>query len=469
MTATPLRADDRDTYVYFGNSIYEYSLRQGIDDGFLAPYRVHRIVTEWDAAGWRPSKDEVDRYGREIPDEEYQTGDFERIVALRARTNAIAKHLTDFLKQHDRFAKTIVFCVDQEHASEMRRALSNLNSDLVVDYPDYVVRITADEGDIGRGYLSRFQDVETRTPTIVTTSQLLTTGVDVPTCKNIVLARIIGSMAEFKQIIGRGTRVRDDYGKLWFNILDYTGSATRLFADPTFDGDPVQVTEEELTAKGESRVISESDSAEVEQAEVSPMIIEPPEAQLRKYYVDGGEVGIAAHLVYELDPMGKRLSVTRYTDYAASGVRTMSSNAADLRRQWADPERRSEIIAKLAERGIDFAELAGAAGQPEADPLDLLCNLAFSAPVRSRRERAQRLRSEQRKFLERYGQEAREILEELLDKYAEYGNAEFQLPDILRVAPISSHGTVLQIAEAFGGPEHLRSAVTELQNLLYAT
>jgi len=469
MTATPLRAEDRDTFLYFGNSIYEYSLRQGIDDGFLAPYRVHRIVTELDAAGWRPSKDEVDRYGREIPDEEYQTADFERIVALRARTNAIAQHLTDFLKEHDRFAKTIVFCVDQEHASEMRRALANLNSDLIVDYPDYVVRVTSDEGDIGRGYLSRFQDVETRTPTVVTTSQLLTTGVDIPTCKNIVLVRIIGSMTEFKQIIGRGTRVRDDYGKLWFNILDYTGSATRMFADPTFDGDPVQITEEELTAKGESRVIFEMESAEVELAESGPIIIEPPEARLRKYYVDGGEVGIAAHLVYELDPMGKRLSVTRYTDYAATGVRTICSNAAELRRQWADAERRSEIIAKLAERGIDFAELASAAGQPQADPLDLLCNLAFSAPLRSRRERAQRLRSEQRTFLERYNPEARQVLEELLDKYAEYGNAEFQLPDILHVPPISNHGTVLQIAQAFGGPEQLRKAVTDLQNLLYAT
>ena len=207
LTATPLREDNRDTYLYFGNPIYEYSLRQGIDDGFLAPYRVHRVITEWDAAGWRPSKDELDRYGRAIPDDEYQTQDFERIVALRARTQAIARHLTDFLGKSDRYAKTIVFCVDQEHASEMRTALSNLSPDLMAQNPDYVCRVTSDEGDIGRGHLGRFQDVETRTPTILTTSQLLTTGVDAPTCKNIVLARIVGSMTEFKQIIGRGTRV----------------------------------------------------------------------------------------------------------------------------------------------------------------------------------------------------------------------------------------------------------------------
>ena len=250
MTATPLRDDNRDTYLYFGNPIYQYSLRQGIEDGFLAPYRVHRVISEWDAAGWRPSKDDLDRYGREIPDDEYQTKDFERAVALKARTEAIARHLTDFLKKTDRFAKTIVFCVDQEHASEMRQALNNLNSGLVKKYPDYVCRVTADEGDIGRGHLSRFQDVESQSPVILTTSQLLTTGVDAPTCKNIVLARVVGSMTEFKQIIGRGTRVRDDYGKLWFNILDYTGSATRLFADPDFDGDPAFISEEEIDAAG---------------------------------------------------------------------------------------------------------------------------------------------------------------------------------------------------------------------------
>src|SRR5262249_39810056 len=193
---------------------------------------------------------ELDRYGRSIPDDEYQTKDFERVVALRARTERIARHLTDFMKKTDRFAKTIVFCVDQEHASEMRAALSNLNSDLVAQYPNYVSRVTADEGHIGRGHLDRFQDVETTVPTILTTSQLLTTGVDAPTCKNIVLARVVGSMTEFKQIIGRGTRVRDDYGKLWFNIIDYTGSATRLFADPDFDGDPARITEEQLSDDG---------------------------------------------------------------------------------------------------------------------------------------------------------------------------------------------------------------------------
>ena len=469
MTATPLRDDNRDTYLYFGNPVYEYSLRQGIDDGFLAPYRVHRVVTEWDAAGWRPSKDELDRYGRPIPDEEYGTKDFERVVALRARTEAIARHLTSFLKKTDRFAKTIVFCVDQEHADEMRRALSNLNADLVADHPDYVCRVTANEGDIGRGHLARFQDVETRVPAILTTSQLLTTGVDAPTCKNVVLARVIGSMSEFKQIIGRGTRVRDDYGKLWFNILDYTGSATRLFADPAFDGEPARVTEEELEAAGGAETVQETPQPfETEVEEPGPVVTEPPGEELRKYYFDGGQVAVTTHLVYELDPDGKQLRVVRYTDYAAEKVRDLVPTAPELRVRWADPQQRSEIIDRLRERGIDFTHLAEEARQPEADPFDLLCHLAFNAPLRTRRERAQRLREARPDFFQRYGPEARQVLDELLEKYADHGDAQFLLPDVLHVPPLSRHGTVADIVRLFGGPEQLRAAVSQLQAELYA-
>ena len=468
MTATPLRDDTRDSYAYFGNPLYTYSLRQGIEDGFLAPYRVHRVITEWDAAGWRPSQDDLDRYGRAIPDEEYSTQDFERVVALRARTDAIARHLTAFLKESDRFAKTIVFCVDQEHASEMRAALNNLNADLAVQHPNYVCRVTADEGDIGRGHLGRFQDVETSVPTILTTSQLLTTGVDAPTCKNIVLARVIGSMTEFKQIVGRGTRVRDDYGKLWFNILDYTGSATRMFADPAFDGDPVKITEEELKKSGETKVLVETGPELLEDQEPTHEGAEPLSEEHRKFYFDGGAVDIVAHLVYELDPDGKQLRVVRYIDYAAESVRTLCPTAPELRAQWADPTKRSEIIRRLEERGVSFSELAEATKQPEADPFDLLCHLAFNAPLRTRRERAQRLRETRKDFFEEFGTEARQILEELLDKYAEFGDAQFLLPDVLQVPPISAHGQVADIVRLFGGPDQLRIAVTELQTYLYA-
>jgi type I restriction enzyme R subunit len=475
MTATPLREDNRDTYKYFGNPIYTYSLKQGIDDGFLAPYRVHRVITEYDAAGWRPDQGQLDRYGREIPDEEYQTKDFETVVALRARTEAIARHLTDFLKKNDRFGKTIVFCVDQEHADEMRRALNNLNTDLVQKYADYVCRVTSDEAQIGRGHLSRFQELETTSPVILTTSKLLTTGVDMPTCKNIAIARVVGSMTEFKQIIGRGTRVRDDYGKYYFNILDYTGSATRHFADPEFDGFPSFAIEQEIDENGEitkEQVIEQEEPIE-EKSEIvieegAPEILEPPEVTRRKYYVDGGYVEIAAHLVYELDSEGNKLRVVRYTDYTAEKVRTLYPSAAELRRKWADAAQRSEIIIALEERGIDFAQLAEAAKQPDADPFDLLCHIAYNAPLRTRRERAATLKKEKKDFFERYGAQARIILDELLEKYAEHGVAQFAIPDILKVPPISRHGNVTEIAAMFGGPEELKKAVAELQTQLYA-
>lgn len=477
MTATPLREDNRDTYKYFGNPLYTYSLKQGIEDGFLAPYRVHRVVSTVDAAGWRPSKGELDRYGREIPDGEYGTKDFERLVALKMRTLAIAKHLTAFMHKTDRYGKTIVFCVDQEHAEEMRHALNNLNTDISQKRPDYVVRITSDEGAIGKGHLGRFQELETVTPVIATTSKLLTTGVDIQTCKNIVLVNVINSMTEFKQIIGRGTRVRDDYGKYFFNILDYTGSATRLFADPEFDGQPALITEEEMNAEGETvETTTEEippddeppdDEGEFEEGE-SVELTSEDEPDRRKFYVDGGVVEIATHLVYELDADGKKLDPILYTDYVSGKVRTLYTNAANLRKQWSDPIKREEIIEQLEERGIDFDTLRENAKQPEADPFDLLCHLAFNAPLRTRRERAERLKKDKQGFFETYGPEARTILEALLEKYAEHGLAQFKLPDILKVEPISNHGNVMEIADYFGGLNNLKMALEQLQVLLYA-
>ena len=466
MTATPLREDNRDTYEYFGTPIYQYSLRQGIEDGFLAPYRVHRIVTEWDAAGWRPTKGEVDRHGQEIPDKVYDTSEFERIVSLKARTEAIAKHLSSFLKRTDRYAKTIVFCVDQEHADEMRRALNNENIDLVQKNADYVCRVTSEEGDIGRGHLGRFQDVESTTPVILTTSQLLTTGVDAPTCKNIVIARVVSSMTEFKQIIGRGTRVNEDHKKFFFNILDYTGSATKLFADSDFDGDPIKVTKVEIDENGEETIIDIEKPEGPDEG--GPIIVDPPEPGRRKFYVDGGRVEIAAHLVYELDADGKRLNVVQLTDFTAQKVRMLCASDAELRSQWSNPEKRQLIIEKLAERGIDFAVLAETLKQPDADPFDLLCHVAYHAPIRSRRERAEKLRKDGKVFFDEYGPKARVVLNDLLEKYAEHGESQFVIPEALKVPPISLHGNPVEIASLFGGPEKLRTAVNRLQSLLYA-
>jgi type I restriction enzyme, R subunit len=472
MTATPLRQDNRDTYRYFGNPLYTYSLRTGIEDGFLAPYRVHRIVTTVDAAGWRPSKGDLDRYMREIPDQEYGTKDFERAVSLRARTKAIARHLTDFMERTDPFAKTIVFCVDQEHAEEMRRELNNLNAARVRQYPDYVARVTADEGEIGRGYLSKFQELETTTPVILTTSQLLTTGVDAPMCKNVVLARVIGSMTEFKQIIGRGTRVREDYGKFFFNIVDYTGSATRLFADPDFDGEPALIDEELIDEQGEilEQVVVEVEPADDLEGEELEMfrIDDTADSGPRKFYYDGGSVEIAAQIVYDLDSEGRQLRVVTYTDHAKRNVQALYRSTEDLETGWRDNAQRRIILEALAERGIDLGQLGEVAGFPDADPLDLLCHLAFNGPLHTRRERAERLKRGHEDFFDRYGPEAREVLSALLEKYAEHGIEQLRLPDVLKVPPISAHGNPSEIALAFGGAEQLRLAVDELQELLYA-
>jgi type I restriction enzyme, R subunit len=473
MTATPLRADNRDSYRYFGNPIYTYSLRSGIDDGFLAPYRVHRIVTTVDAAGWRPSKGELDRYGREIPDHEYGTRDFERSVALKSRTLAIARHLSDFMAKTDPFAKTIVFCVDQEHAEEMRRAINNCNAERVREYPDYVCRVTADEGAVGGGHLSRFQELETVSPVILTTSQLLTTGVDAPTCKNVVIARVIGSMTDFKQIIGRGTRVREDYGKLYFNIVDYTGSATRLFADPDFDGEPALIDEQVIDEEGEvvEQTVVESDEQDEADDSVEIVLLEFTESEPsapRKFYFDGGSVQIAAQVVYELDGDGKQLRVVSYSDYAKDKVRALYRSSDALESDWRNSEQRQAILDALGERGIDLGRLGEVAGSPDADPLDLLCHLAFNAPLRTRRERAMRVAERRHEFFDKYGPDARRILTGLLDKYTEHGLEQLKLPDALKVPPLSEYGNPSEIAQAFGGPGPLREAVDELQRLLYA-
>lgn len=478
MTATPLRDESRDSYDYFGDPVYTYSLRQGIEDGFLAPYRVHRVITTADAAGWRPTKDELDRYGRAIPDEEYQTKDFEHIVALRARTKAMAKYLTDFLKGSDRFAKTIVFCVDQEHAAEMREELINLNSDLVREYPDYVCRVTADEGAIGLGHLANFQDIDKPTPTILTTSQLLTTGVDAETVKNVVLARVVGSRAEFKQIIGRGTRLRVDYGKEFFNIIDFTGTATQHFADPDFDGDPVRVDKVTIDSEGN---VKATEAKEPEPPDEHPAdgyadgsdqpgkITTEESDGPRKFYVDGGSVEVIGHLVYDLDADGKKLQVVRYTEYSARTVRSMFPNRGDLQSAWSKADTRDDVLHELAERHVSFDELVASTDQQDADPFDLLCHLAWNAPLLTRRQRAEQARKKTDSIFAKYGETAREILSLLLDRYVERGIIQFNRPsDLLKVEPFTRFGTPSEIAERhFGGVPALREAVSELQVALY--
>lgn len=481
MTATPLREESRDSYEYFGNPVYTYSLRQGIEDGFLAPYRVHRVITTVDAAGWRPSKDELDRFGREVPDDEYQTKDFERVVALRARTRAMARHLTDFLKGTDRFAKTLIFCVDQEHAAEMRQELVNQNSDLVKQYPDYVCRVTADEGAIGLTHLSHFQDVDKPAPVILTTSQLLTTGVDAEMVKNVVLARVVGSRSEFKQIVGRGTRLKVDYGKEYFNIIDFTGTATRHFTDLDFDGDPARLEEVTVDEAGEvvDTTIVEVPGVAEPEAEylVEPELVEQgaaeiltdPPAEPRKFYIDGGEVEVIGHLVYDLDTDGKKLQVVRYTEYSGRAVRSMYPTRDALQSAWADPDARADVLRELTERGISFDELAASSNQPDADPFDLLCHLAWNAPLLTRRQRAERARKATQDLFAQYGDTAREVLSLLLDKYIERGIIQFNaLSDLMKVQPFDRFGSPSEIASRhFGGVKGLKEAVSRLQTAIY--
>ncbi|BDI06091.1 EcoAI/FtnUII family type I restriction enzme subunit R [Sphaerotilus microaerophilus] len=490
MTATPLREESCDSYDYFGNPIYTYSLRQGIEDGFLAPYRVHRVITTVDAAGWRPGKDELDRYGREVPDDEYQTKDFERVVALRSRTQAMARHLTEFLRGTDRFAKTIVFCVDQEHAAEMRQELVNLNSDLVRPYPDYVCRVTADEGSIGLTHLADFQDVDKPAPVVLTTSQLLTTGVDAEMVKNVVLARVVGSRSEFKQIVGRGTRLKVDYGKEYFNIIDFTGTATRHFADPDFDGEPARIEEVTVDEAGEQIAVveltpeTEPEPApgtvppgyELPEEHIGPgtgiVVNEPMDESFiepRKFYIDGGEVEVIGHLVYDLDTDGKKLQVVKYTEYSGRAVRTLYPSREALQSAWADPNTRSEVLRELTERGISFEELASSSEQPDADPFDLLCHLAWNAPLLTRRQRADAARRQAQDLFGQYSDTAREILTLLLDRYIERGILQFNaLSDLMKVQPFDRYGSPSEIAlRHFGGVRGMKDAVARLQGALY--
>ena len=467
MTATPLREDTRDTYAYYGQPIYTYSLAQGIQDGFLAPYQVRRVVTDVDAVGWRPTPGQRDVYGREIPDGEYGTRDFEASLSLIPRTEAVAKHLVEYLKATDIMAKTIVFCVDQEHALQMRSAIARLLPDQIKQYPDFVVRVVADEGDIGKGYLASFQDVEKESPVILTSSKLLSTGVDAPMVKNVVLFRVVGTMAEFKQIIGRGTRVREDYGKLFFTIIDYTGTATQKFADPEFDGEPIDTIEIpiEITANPD----------EPEQVEPQPKptgrdsLKDDESSEPRKLVIRNGfTVQILHETVQELDARGKQLRTIEFTSYAAEQVRSLYLTAEDLKNHWADPRERQTIIRALEEQGVALEHLEQVMDMPDSDPFDLLCHIAFNAPLKTRKQRADDARKKKQDAFATYGPLAQTILDQLLDQYAEHGIDELDTnADVFKVLPATRHMNLNEVGKAFGGLPKLRQVLDELPGLIY--
>jgi type I restriction enzyme, R subunit len=473
MTATPKRDETTDSYAYFGGGpLFEYSLAQGIDDGFLAPYRVRRVVLSPDAHGWAPDQGQLDLFGKEIPAGLYTTPDFERVVSLLSRTEAAAKHLTNYLRSTDRYAKTIVFCANQEHADQMRRALHNANSDLTPQHPDYVVRIVSDEQEIGQGHLSRFCDTEAQLPVIATTSEMLSTGVDAPTVRNVVLFRPVGSMALFKQMIGRGTRLFPDEDKLSFDIIDYSG-ASALFSDPEFDGPPELVVHEEIDDDGDvvEDVIVEEPEPPFDPGpptsgpdDIDPDDLPEPRA---KFYVEDVEVFVTAEAVYELDSHTNRLRLVEYRDLVTQVVRSLFPSANELRAQWASRVSRTEVLDALAARGIDTDELAERTRLVDADPIDVLVHLAWNQPLATRIDRVRRVRREHADFFEAYQPAAREVLEFLLDKYAEYGISELESPGVLQVPPLSGLGTPVEIARRFGSPAEWRAAQIRLGELVY--
>ena len=471
MTATPRRTDNVDTYEYFGDPVYTYSLKQGIEDGFLAPYRVYRVIPDVDASGLQIDPGVLDRFGREIPPDLYGTKDFERIISLLARTQTVARHLTDYLKRTGRMAKTIVFCVDQEHALDMRDELARCNADLMKQHPNYIARVVSDEGSVGRGHLDLFQDPEEETPVILTTSQMLTTGVDAPTCRNIVLFKPINSIVDFKQIIGRGTRVSEEHGKFWFTIIDYVG-ATQLFYDPAFDGEPVRVTKSVIDGQGNEIAVQDSEEGTLPPEEEAPrgvLEIEHKTGELpRKYYLDGVQVYIAGEQAFELDPEGNILRTMEFTDYVTENVRRLNLSAEHLRQAWPLTEQRREIMEQLRQHGIDPEHLAAVTHHEDADALDLLLHVAYNAPLVSRRERLEKLQQKKANFLNTFTPAARQILDTLLEKYADFGISQLDdLPSLLRVQPFSGYGSPADIYEIFGGPAKLVQAVDELQKGLY--
>ncbi len=446
LTATPKETKYVSNIHYFGEPVYSYSLKQGIRDGFLAPYKAIKVHIDRDVEGYRPEKGQLDRDGEEVEDRIYNTKDFDRTLVLDERTKLVARKVTEFLKESgDRFQKAIVFCVDQEHAARVRQALINENADLVETNHRYVMRITGADTE-GQGQLGNFIDPESRYPVLVTTSRLLSTGVDVQTCRIIVLDREVGSMTEFKQIVGRGTRVHEDTQKFYFTLMDFRG-ATSHFADPEFDGEPVQIYE-----PGEDDPI------------VPPDITLPPDGPAkRKVYVDGVGATIVAERVEYLDERGK-LVTESLRDFTKRALRKRFASLDDFLKRWKATERKQAIIEQLKAEGLDLDVIAAELGK-DLDPFDLICHVAFDAKPLTRRERAENVKK--RDVFSKYGTQARAVLDALLAKYADEGVLNLDDTKVLRIPPFTELGTPVQLINAFGGREGFVAAVHDLQSALY--
>ena len=464
MTATPKETTDVSNIDYFGDPIYTYSLRQGIEDGFLAPYKVVRIDIDKDLQGWRPPAGKRDKNGRLVEDRVYNQRDFDRTLVLEKRTELVAQKVSEFLRLTDRFDKAIVFCEDIDHAERMRKALVNQNADLAAVNAKYIMRITGDENE-GKMELDNFIDPESRFPVIVTTSRLLSTGVDAQTCKLIVLDQRIESMTLFKQIIGRGTRIREEYDKFFFTIMDFK-KATELFADPDFDGDPVQIYQ---PGPDDPPIPPDPPPEPPDGPEAPPLPPEPPPPpepgkKRVKYVIDDVPVSIVAERVQYYGTDGKLITES-IRDYTRKSVLRQYRSMDVFLRQWTQAEKKSAIIAELEERGVLLDALSEDVGR-DMDPFDLVCHIAWGQPPKTRRERADNVRK--RDYFSKYSETAREVLNALLDKYADEGIVPIEDFTVLNVQPLSDLGTPLELIGAFGGRDQYLQAIRELEQQLYA-
>ncbi len=484
LTATPKETEEVSNIECFGDPIYTYSLRQGINDGFLAPYRVVRIGLDVDLEGWRPPAGYLDKNGDPVEDRIYNRTDFDRNLVVDERRELVAKKITEFLNGTDRFSKSIVFCQDIEHADGMRTELANTNSDLVKENYKYVMKITGDDLE-GKRELDNFTDPEQRYPVIATTSKLMNTGIDAQTCKLIVLDSNIRSMTEFKQIIGRGTRINEEFGKRYFTILDFR-NVTDLFSDPDFDGDPVRIKPvsqdddiSDLEREEEDigmPVIDEEDGEEItdfehltdnrdEQPDF-PLLHDEPrvsEESREKVYVNGIDVSVLNERQMFFDNDGKPITES-LKDFTQHQILNKYSSLDEFLRKWSDTDKKEAIIAEFREEGILVDELLHAVNR-ECDLFDIICHVAFDMPPLTRRERANNVKK--RNYFTKYGDSTRRVLEALLDKYADEGVQHIEDIKILRINPFDKFGSPMQIISEFGKKEDYLKAVNELEEQIY--
>lgn len=474
LTATPKETETVSSSEYFGEPIYTYSLKQGIQDGFLAPYKVIRVGLNVDLEGWRPEAGKTDKNGQLVDDRIYNRKDYDKNLIIDERTEAVANKITEYLTITDHFDKTIVFCVDIDHAQRMRTALANANSDLMAQNPKYVMQITGDN-DEGKRELDNFINPEERYPVIATTSKLMTTGVDAQTCKLIVLDSNIGSMTEFKQIIGRGTRINEEFGKTFFTILDFR-NVTDLFADPDFDGDPVRIKElagdDEFEKPEDELAEDETITGDEGEEIIFPPTPEPPEiigggdivSEPRpKYYINGVNVAVLNERIQYMDGNGKLITGS-LKDYTRQKVREQYQTLDDFLSKWHNADKKQAIIDELTEQGVVLENLKEAIGK-EMDIFDMICFTAFDQPPLTRSERAKQVKK--RNVFAQYGEQARKVLDALLDKYADEGIENIEDIKVLKVNPFDQFGTPTEIIQMFGSKSKYLQALTQLETELY--